>query len=194
MKIVKTEFNDETREYLSTYFLLKPCTPSTMDYIFYNMFNTPFSIASSSVEFNEYENENESLLSIENFIIQISKKYLFHYQFIENENTPVKGVIESWVHTYNEENEDYENIHYRYDQDRWDEDDTVITLIFWMKSTGELAYRTIENDKGEENEDEKKNYEIPIERNTVAILLNDIEYQPYLGKHDQQYIIVQIVL
>lgn len=189
--LIKTEFNDDTREYFTHYFLEKPCTPSVMDYLLYNMFDKPFSMASSSYEFDE-RNDILSISEREAFIIRIAKKYLHHYHFLSREDDPVKGMIEAWVHNETQENQEHEypirNAHDLFDIS---DDENVYTVIFWMKKGGIMEYGYTEEsfDKDKDDNEENEKHIVPIEQNMVMILPDYVYYKPYVtSPTSQQYI------
>lgn len=204
--LIKTEFNDETREYFTNYFLEKPCTPSVMDYLLYNVFDKPFSMASSSCEFDENDEKN-NISQMEAFIIRVAKKYLHHYHFLSREDDPVKGMIEAWIH--NREDDENENIEYPvrnvHDLFDIDENENVYTVLFWLKKGGIMEYGYSEESFEEfDGKEENKKYTISIDQNMVMILPDYVYFKPYVNDANdvndvnvtsttsQQYIMVHI--
>lgn len=195
--LIKTEFNDETREYFTNYFLEKPCTPSVMDYLLYNVFDKPFSMASSSFEFDDMNDKDILEMSeMESFIIRVAKKYLHHYHFLSREDDCVRGVIESWIHNHNEDDNEYpvRNAHDLFDIE---ENENVYTVIFWMSKGGVMEYGYSEDsfEKDREENEENKKYVVPIEKNMVMIVPDYVYYKPYTEQgsgESQQYIMVHL--
>jgi hypothetical protein len=183
MNPIKTYMNDETREYLQTYFLKKPCTPDMMDYLFYHVFNYPFYVSSSSTEFTY---EDDSLCEIEKFVIDLSQTYIRHHvRDSEMYKIYKKGRIESWIRTENKENTEETDLDRStvYEDDDDDEEYRTLTFIFWFEENGSVYYQL-------ENEEE---YILPIEKNMVLILGDNVSYKPYIGRENQQYIIAQFL-